>query len=36
MKFVFVGDAATGKTSLLERYISNKFSIAAEPTVSFG
>ena len=35
MKFVFVGDAGTGKTSLLERYINNKFSIAFEPTVSF-
>ena len=34
MKFVFVGDASTGKTSLLERYINNKFSIAFEPTVS--
>ena len=35
MKFVFVGDAGTGKTSLLQRYINNKFSIAFEPTVSF-
>ena len=34
MKFVFVGDASTGKTSLLERYVNNKFSIAFEPTVS--
>lgn len=28
MKFVIVGDTATGKTSLLRRYISNTFSIA--------
>ena len=35
MKFVFVGDAGTGKTSLLERYINKKFSIAFKPTVSF-
>ena len=34
MKFVFVGDVSTGKTSLLERYVTNKFSIASEPTVS--
>ena len=25
MKFVFVGDTATGKTSLLERYVNDKF-----------
>ena len=31
---MFVGDAGTGKTSLLERYINKKFSIALEPTVS--
>ena len=35
MKFVFVGDAGTGNTSLLEQYVNNKFSIAFEPTVSF-
>ena len=35
MKLVFVGDTGTGKTSLLERYINNKFSIVVEPTVSF-
>ena len=35
MKFVFVGDAGTGKTSLLERYINKKFSIASKPIVSF-
>ena len=35
MKFVFVGDIGTGKTSLLEQYINNKFSIALNPTVSF-
>ena len=34
MKLVFVGDAFTGKTSLLERYVNNKFSIAFEPTVN--
>ena len=33
MKFVIVGDTATGKTSLLRRYISNKFSIASDPSV---
>ena len=34
MKIVFVGDAGTGKTSLLEQYINKKFSIASKPTVS--
>ena len=34
MKFVIVGDTATGKTSLLRRYISNKFSIASNHSVS--
>ena len=34
MKFVIVGDTATGKTSLLRRYISDKFSIASDPSVS--
>ena len=35
MKFVFFGDVATGKTSLLQRYINNKFSSAVGQTVSF-
>ena len=34
IKLVFVGDAATGKTSLLERYSNNRFSIASQQTVS--
>ena len=34
MKFVIVGDTATGKTSLLRRYISNKFSIDYNTSVS--
>ena len=34
LKFVFVGDTNTGKTSLLERYINNKFSIKTTVTVS--
>lgn len=34
MKFVIVGDTNTGKTSLLHRYISDKFSIASNPSVS--
>lgn len=35
MKFVFVGDVGTGKTSLLERYVNNKFSTSVGPTVRF-
>ena len=34
MKFVIVGDTDTGKTSLLRRYISNKFSIDYSTSVS--
>ena len=33
-KFVFVGNTDTGKTSLLERFVNNKFSLSYEPTVS--
>ena len=34
MKFVFVGDMNTGKTSLIERYVSNKFPNSPKATVS--
>ena len=34
MKFVFVGDTATGKTSLIERYTIDKFSDCPTSTVS--
>ena len=31
---MFVGNTDTGKTSLLERFVNNKFSLSYEPTVS--